>query len=1003
MRKHFLILMLMALLPLAGFAEDLSQGKMVIPSTYYGYAPTWAGTTPAATDIVVYNKVNVQLTNNTDYTVDGFFSDKACTEANKLTEAQVKAKDAGTVIYAKVTGKSTYENSLVASFEIKKMPLILSGTPGTKVYNNDPTKDGTLFTFKSTTSGSTTTVEADAVKEGYGTSPANLVGTGKKFGTNPASKISFTRAKGEGVGNKALTATITDASLAKNYTIASTDIKTTGSTPAQAFYSITAKAFSVDVTSGSTTTLGTLVITVNDSGDNLITYTGYAQHPTYTVYDKALKVNLKEGTDFTVAYKNGDTEDACIIAGEHHIKFTGMGNYAATPIQKTFTINAAILLVKPVAMKTYDGTATLPTVPTTAAANETTEAPAWTWNNAADATANANAENTTYALKIANEDVNKAFTLANYTFKAQKGTYTISKADLTANVKEDALNYGEEKTFTLVDAGSTSGTDAGLTGAIEADFAALRNAIKVTKADVAETTGANAGKYKLYAEWRTDDEITAVVNATTATAEAKAEAIEKAKTAKGNYNLKKDAGFNWLTFNAADLTIALDLSKYTLEKVYDGQPISVELDKENGLIIDGKVQETDVVDLTNLKLEVVGANTGAYQATPYVLRLSGATAKNYNIHYVAAQYKINPRKLDITTFDQTMIAGQAYSLLNQKAYKITNTKADEGLASTDTADKVFKLIAATTGTTTEATFTGGNVTEGTYDVQVANCGVTGSKYANYLITVTKGTLTVVASSANTIMLADDKDVTETLETISSADTSTDANANKANVLFSTRDLTEGVWYTLVLPFDITVAEFSQTVGYAIVDKFDENATDGKVHFNLYMGNIPANTPFMFKLDGQKNNLNQVVFNNKVIVYDPTNADEDLVQIDENGNPFVKDGGDNMLVGFYGKKADNKLNAGEYYLGNASDNRWKAAENDKVTLGSGRAKLVLGGNSAREILVEEADGTVTAISCIAADGMAVEADGWYTIGGVKLENAPVEKGVYIRNGKKMVIK
>jgi hypothetical protein len=56
-----------------------------------------------------------------------------------------------------------------------------------------------------------------------------------------------------------------------------------------------------------------------------------------------------------------------------------------------------------------------------------------------------------------------------------------------------------------------------------------------------------------------------------------------------------------------------------------------------------------------------------------------------------------------------------------------------------------------------------------------------------------------------------------------------------------------------------------------------------------------------------------------------------------------------------------------------------------------------------ILVEEADGTVTAISNINAEGVAVPAEGWYTINGVKLQGAPTQKGIYINNGKKIVVK
>ena len=120
MRKHFLILMLLTLLPFTAWADDLSQGKIVIPSTYYGYAPTCTSNN-ATTEIKVYNKVNVQLTKDTDFTFDGFFSDPQCN--NALTEDEVKALDALTTVYVKVTGINTYEKSLINTFEIKKVPL----------------------------------------------------------------------------------------------------------------------------------------------------------------------------------------------------------------------------------------------------------------------------------------------------------------------------------------------------------------------------------------------------------------------------------------------------------------------------------------------------------------------------------------------------------------------------------------------------------------------------------------------------------------------------------------------------------------------------------------------------------------------------------------------------------------------------------------------------------------------------------------------------------------
>jgi hypothetical protein len=58
-----------------------------------------------------------------------------------------------------------------------------------------------------------------------------------------------------------------------------------------------------------------------------------------------------------------------------------------------------------------------------------------------------------------------------------------------------------------------------------------------------------------------------------------------------------------------------------------------------------------------------------------------------------------------------------------------------------------------------------------------------------------------------------------------------------------------------------------------------------------------------------------------------------------------------------------------------------------------------------IFVEDFENGTTAIKSLNADeinGLKV-AEGWYTIDGIKLQSMPTEKGVYIQNGKKVVIK
>jgi hypothetical protein len=54
--------------------------------------------------------------------------------------------------------------------------------------------------------------------------------------------------------------------------------------------------------------------------------------------------------------------------------------------------------------------------------------------------------------------------------------------------------------------------------------------------------------------------------------------------------------------------------------------------------------------------------------------------------------------------------------------------------------------------------------------------------------------------------------------------------------------------------------------------------------------------------------------------------------------------------------------------------------------------------------EDIDGSVTAIKSISADNLNGKiAEGMYNLNGMKLNSVPTQKGVYIVNGKKVVIK
>ena len=198
------------------------------------------------------------------------------------------------------------------------------------------------------------------------------------------------------------------------------------------------------------------------------------------------------------------------------------------------------------------------------------------------------------------------------------------------------------------------------------------------------------------------------------------------------------------------------------------------------------------------------------------------------------------------------------------------------------------------------------------------------------------------------------------------------------------------WYPIVLPFETSVKEVSEAFGYAIVNVLKEdNDNAKKIAFKLYMQNIPANTPFVVKVY-EETNMNSVSFYDKLIV--------------NSAAPVVADEAGVKFIGSYSHKVGFKANEAFF---SASEDRndyyWGSATNSTYMAPLGAYFQLPEGAPARTITFQEADGSTTAIDAITTANEVKNAEGWYTINGMKLENAPVEKGIYINNGKKIVIK
>ena len=395
-----------------------------------------------------------------------------------------------------------------------------------------------------------------------------------------------------------------------------------------------------------------------------------------------------------------------------------------------------------------------------------------------------------------------------------------------------------------------------------------------------------------------------------------------------------------------------------------------------------------------------------------------ALKNNYDISKFTGTYTIAKRDLtkitvadqtipvsgSITNLDEDLVTFEAdgYTLsdydkaiLKEEFVYAIKAGVDVSAATTTPVDDAIRIVAA-------AGFKNFNIPTGvTLD---ATHGEVAGKYVT-------GKLTVAAAAAAAIVLNPVDKATWDAVTGTDAQKETarkafgytpikNNNGKLATVKFDNFVMQAEYWYTMVLPFNTTVAEISKELGYAVVNVLNkDNATDD-VKFKLWMQEIPANEPFLVKVYknidlGDENmngdNTDPITFTGKSIVFAET--------------PSVKDAAGNQFIGtFMGYQIASDVDD-EYYMSTstASDNKWLGKwYQHGYTRPSGAYLKIVAGAGAR-IFIEEPDGSTTAIETINADGMAVPAEGWYTLNGVKLQAAPTQKGIYINNGKKIVVK
>ena len=1098
MRKHFLILMLFALLPLAGWAAPVAYTDVTV--TLGAFNHTYDGAAATAPNVTVSGKnssaVQTTLTENTDYVLEWKYANAviqptAIINAGTYT-VTVKAKSG--VSFTLANGQS-----LSKTFSVSKAGTInvVAKNPSMVYGGTEPT----ITDFYKIESG--TFVNGESVETlGHPVSLPDIdkVNAGSRNFTLVARELTnydVTVSQPNGtltIAQKAITITAQNltaitygAAKPTASLVAYNDLLVQGDklegtveydfikvkTPSNSAinpgivvtdailpagtYAVTPKGLS-NSNYSITFAPGTLVVKQKTLDANKlqdiaeVTYNGKNQKPTLKVIDGTEQNNLLKATDYTAAWTflaanatSGTTPTAVdestqelaaaafTQAGTYTVTLTAAvdGNYKdptspATKASKDFKINKAELNVKTLnSEKTYDGVKVIPT-------NNTTYL-----KYVGLATADASHASTFTGITVSLEDGAKAGSrkgidadkyrviatgelpsalAANYTpVFGNIGYVTINQRKITITPNPIEKNYGAVDTY--ADGKLATGQAENAEDLAEGKFQLEGTLAAVTSGTtfaeyfaimptLTRKAGEAAATYTLTPS-------AAVIKNNNGTPTATAQ-LEDPKSDDVDVTKNYDITYAPSTFTivaggfriyAEDKTSVFGQKLKELTYVVDGIP---DADAKKIVFNEGAITTTAKAN----------SNRGTYTITIDKEKINfSAIAADYDIDAVTVvpgDYIITPAPLKIKAKDQAHIVGETVT-----AASLENIEFPEGVSPTDKAGVVANItLAFYKGATASAKdvpvdgdkkLTGDAVANGWTGTAAATAAkdkgiwvggieikVTDGAYwntANYTLTgegaeTKAGTLYVTADATPVTF---DNTATATTQITNVAGKIVDATISTGA---KKRTLYANAWNALVLPFDITPRAFCHATGsYAVFDVLQ--AGQDAANFKITISEIPAYTPFLVKVD-QEIDLSTKTFEDVLIK-----------AIDEAAlTQSTSETGNMKFVGTV-KQASIPAPSWTIYpneeTGAIQLNPHKAATSVKAF--TAYFTTIDGTNpiNAPQVFIEEPDGSTTAISTINVEGVAMKADGWYTVNGVKLQGMPTEKGVYINNGKKVVLK
>ena len=261
-----------------------------------------------------------------------------------------------------------------------------------------------------------------------------------------------------------------------------------------------------------------------------------------------------------------------------------------------------------------------------------------------------------------------------------------------------------------------------------------------------------------------------------------------------------------------------------------------------------------------------------------------------------------------------------------------------------------------------------------------------SDYANDILGIQSLTLNENTSNSTAIQNADDQ---------------------MSEVTLSGRTLyKDGKWNTLCLPFNFSAEQIAAHKDFAGAKLMELN-TDGKNGFDATNGTlylafkeataINAGVPYLVKWDAAGADFTSPVFFGVTINATATttvsNADTGLAEV--------------QMVGCYSPVSVDANDKSILFLG---DNNTLYYSTENRNIRSCRAYFSVPyinqtpGAKARAFVLNFDDEEATGIITVNGSGLTVgDSDAWYSLDGVRLSGKPTQRGIYINNGNKVVIK